>query len=123
MFFLLYFPEIIIFENQTLSKKGVPKEISTSFWKPVVWKVWQDLSKTYHYLATKSTTMTANLKSTIDSPASMNTEDLVIAEDSQQKTSQSWLLRLFESKMFDASMAVHYLFNSKEPGVLSYLGE
>jgi hypothetical protein len=66
--------------------------------------------------------MTANLKSTIDSPASMNTEDLVIAEDSQQKTSQSWLLRLFESKMFDASMAVHYLFNSKEPGVLSYLG-
>ena len=67
--------------------------------------------------------MTANLKSTIDSPASMNTEDLVIAEDSQQKTSQSWLLRLFESKMFDASMAVHYLFNSKEPGVLSYLGE
>ncbi len=38
------------------------------------------------------------------------------------KKCQSWLLRLFESKMFDASMAVHYLFNSKEPGVLSYLG-
>jgi hypothetical protein len=38
------------------------------------------------------------------------------------KKSQSWLLRLFESKMFDASMAVHYLFNSKEPGVLGYLG-
>lgn len=48
------------------------------------------------------------------------------AADNEQKvpgqTSQSWLLRLFESKMFDASMAVHYLFNSKEPGVLSYLG-
>jgi len=40
----------------------------------------------------------------------------------ESKTGQSWLLRLFESKMFDASMAVHYLFNSKEPGVLSYLG-
>ena len=40
----------------------------------------------------------------------------------EPKTGQSWLLRLFESKMFDASMAVHYLFNSKEPGVLSYLG-
>ena len=39
------------------------------------------------------------------------------------KKCQSWLLRLFESKMFDASMAVHYLFNSKEPGVLSYLGK
>ena len=40
----------------------------------------------------------------------------------EPKTGQSWLLRLFESKMFDSSMAVHYLFNSKEPGVLSYLG-
>ena len=40
----------------------------------------------------------------------------------ESKTGQSWLLRLFESKMFDASMTVHYLFNSKEPGVLSYLG-
>ncbi|XP_074656032.1 phosphatidylinositol 4-kinase beta-like isoform X2 [Tubulanus polymorphus] len=34
----------------------------------------------------------------------------------------SWLLRLFESKMFDMSIAITYLFNSKEPGVLSYLG-
>ena len=70
-----------------------------------------------------TTKVAPTLKSKIDQPAgTMNPEDLVgIAED-QQKTSQSWLLRLFESKMFDASMAVHYLFNSKEPGVLSYLG-
>ncbi|XP_052763699.1 phosphatidylinositol 4-kinase beta-like [Mya arenaria] len=34
---------------------------------------------------------------------------------------QSWLLRLFESKMFDMSIAISYLFNSKEPGVQSYL--
>ena len=47
-------------------------------------------------------------------PAPMNGES--------SKKCQSWLLRLFESKMFDASMAVHYLFNSKEPGVLGYLG-
>lgn len=33
----------------------------------------------------------------------------------------SWLLRLFESKMFDMSIAISYLFNSKEPGVQSYL--
>ena len=43
-------------------------------------------------------------------------------ESTTGKKCQSWLLRLFESKMFDASMAVHYLFNSKEPGVLGYLG-
>lgn len=36
---------------------------------------------------------------------------------------QSWLLRLFESKLFDMSIAISYLFNSKEPGVQSYLGE
>ncbi len=35
---------------------------------------------------------------------------------------KSWLLRLFESKLFDASMAMAYLFNSKEPGVLGYIG-
>ena len=36
---------------------------------------------------------------------------------------QSWLLRLFESKLFDMSIAISYLFNSKEPGVQSYLGK
>lgn len=35
---------------------------------------------------------------------------------------ESWLLRLFESKLFDMSIAVQYLFNSKEPGVQSYIG-
>ncbi len=36
--------------------------------------------------------------------------------------SKTWLLRLFESKMFDTAMAMAYLFNSKEPGVLGYIG-
>ena len=36
---------------------------------------------------------------------------------------QSWLLRLFESKLFDMSIAISYLFNSKEPGVQTYLGK
>ena len=35
----------------------------------------------------------------------------------------SWLLRLFESKLFDMSMAIGYLFNSKEQGVQAYIGE
>ncbi|KAJ8322111.1 hypothetical protein KUTeg_000582 [Tegillarca granosa] len=35
---------------------------------------------------------------------------------------QSWLLRLFESKLFNMSIAISYLFNSKEPGVQTYLG-
>ncbi|XP_056647918.1 phosphatidylinositol 4-kinase beta [Diorhabda sublineata] len=33
----------------------------------------------------------------------------------------SGMLRLLESKVFDVSMAMHYLFNSKEPGVLCYI--
>ncbi|XP_061112030.1 phosphatidylinositol 4-kinase beta-like [Conger conger] len=35
---------------------------------------------------------------------------------------QSWLLRLFESKLFDVSMAMSYLYKSKEPGVQAYIG-
>lgn len=40
------------------------------------------------------------------------------AETSKNK---DFLLRLFESKLFDMSMAISYLFNSKEPGVQTYL--
>jgi phosphatidylinositol 4-kinase len=39
------------------------------------------------------------------------------------KEAKGFLLRLLESKMFDMSMAIIYLFNSKEPGVQSYIGE
>lgn len=39
------------------------------------------------------------------------------------KSKQSWLLRLFESKLFDMSLAVTYLFNSKEQGVQVYIGK
>ena len=35
---------------------------------------------------------------------------------------QCWLMRLFQSKLFDMSIAIHYLFNSKEPAVQIYLG-
>lgn len=35
---------------------------------------------------------------------------------------KSLLLRLFESKLFDMSMAIKYLSESKEPGVQSYIG-
>ncbi|XP_014205951.1 phosphatidylinositol 4-kinase beta [Copidosoma floridanum] len=43
-------------------------------------------------------------------------------ETTQPKPSEGCLLRLFESQVFDMSMAISYLFNSKEPGVQSYLG-
>lgn len=43
-------------------------------------------------------------------------------ETVQPKPSEGYLLRLFESQIFDMSMAISYLFNSKEPGVQSYLG-
>ncbi|XP_011503773.1 PREDICTED: phosphatidylinositol 4-kinase beta [Ceratosolen solmsi marchali] len=43
-------------------------------------------------------------------------------ETVQPKPSEGYLLRLFECQVFDMSMAISYLFNSKEPGVQSYLG-
>jgi len=33
-----------------------------------------------------------------------------------------WLMRLFESTLFDMSIAIGYLFNTKEPAVQKYLG-
>ena len=33
-----------------------------------------------------------------------------------------WLMRLFQSKLFDMSIAIGYLFNSKETDVQAYLG-
>ena len=39
----------------------------------------------------------------------------------EEPKKQSWLLRLFESKLFDSSMAMTYMFNCKEPGVLEYI--
>ncbi|XP_061573816.1 phosphatidylinositol 4-kinase beta isoform X2 [Cololabis saira] len=38
------------------------------------------------------------------------------------KSSESWLLRLFESRLFSVSMAISYLHSSKEPGVQAYIG-
>lgn len=43
------------------------------------------------------------------------------AESSSSVPKSSGMLRLLESKVFDVSMAMHYLFNSKEPGVLCYI--
>lgn len=37
------------------------------------------------------------------------------------KPSMGYLLRLLESKFFDVPMAIQYLFQSKEPGVQSYI--
>uniref|UniRef100_A0A8K9UR76 Phosphatidylinositol 4-kinase beta n=1 Tax=Oncorhynchus mykiss TaxID=8022 RepID=A0A8K9UR76_ONCMY len=43
-------------------------------------------------------------------------------ETSSAAAKQSLLLRLFESKLFDVSMAMSYLYKSKEPGVQAYIG-
>ncbi|KAM3967380.1 phosphatidylinositol 4-kinase beta fwd isoform 2-T2 [Aphomia sociella] len=51
----------------------------------------------------------------VDPPAK---SEVSAADTSKNK---DFLLRLFESKLFDMSMAISYLFNSKEPGVQTYL--
>ena len=53
----------------------------------------------------------------------MHVEEATAAEKSSKgPKNDSLLLRLFESELCNASLAVQYLFNSKEQGVLSYLG-
>ncbi|XP_072317497.1 phosphatidylinositol 4-kinase beta isoform X2 [Eucyclogobius newberryi] len=43
-------------------------------------------------------------------------------KDVSSNQQSSWLLRLFESKLFDISMAISYLYSSKDPGVQAYIG-
>ncbi|CAK6981371.1 phosphatidylinositol 4-kinase beta-like [Scomber scombrus] len=58
-----------------------------------------------------------------DPPPSARSEPSPIPSASSSSASkQSWLLRLFESKLFDVSMAISYLYKSKEPGVQAYIG-
>lgn len=61
-----------------------------------------------------------SLESESESPV---TEYEPSQNDIATNANKSFLLRLFESTLFDMSMAITYLFNSKEPGVQSYIGE
>ncbi|XP_055610892.1 phosphatidylinositol 4-kinase beta isoform X2 [Uranotaenia lowii] len=53
--------------------------------------------------------------------ASLNPRE-VIEPQIKTERGQSGLLRFFESPVFNIHFAVHYLFYSKEPGVLSFIG-
>ncbi|XP_031734799.1 phosphatidylinositol 4-kinase beta-like [Anarrhichthys ocellatus] len=57
-----------------------------------------------------------------ESPPSARPESSSLLLASPSSSKQSWLLRLFESKLFDVSMAISYLYKSKEPGVQAYIG-
>lgn len=56
-------------------------------------------------------------------PVEVETEkdEKITTSSPEEPKKQSWLLRLFESKLFDSSMAMTYMFNCKEPGVLEYI--
>ncbi len=56
------------------------------------------------------------------SPSSRPESSSVPSASLSSSSKQSWLLRLFESKLFDVSMAISYLYKSKEPGVQAYIG-
>ena len=72
---------------------------------------------------TKSDTQSSRkLKRNFSLPLSVNSATNGEGAPTLPPPKSSWLLRLFESKMFDMSIAVAYLFNSKETGVLTYLG-
>ncbi|KAI5756009.1 hypothetical protein M8J77_021365 [Diaphorina citri] len=57
-----------------------------------------------------------------ENDSSFSSTPNISSESLQSLPGKSFLLRLFECKLFDMSMALTYLFNSKEPGVQSYIG-
>jgi hypothetical protein len=70
----------------------------------------------------------------IEEKASSSSKDIKEPAEDNQKNAQevnvfrrpqpckSWLLRFFESQVFNMSYAIGYLFSSKEPGVQQYIG-
>lgn len=62
------------------------------------------------------------ISSTNSSPSSLGPTISMQSSNANAPPKESWLLRLFESKLFDMSIAITYLFKSKESGVLSYIG-
>lgn len=62
----------------------------------------------------KETELTKGSDTTTNYTQQTTTNSDVIA--SAEPPKQSWLLRLFESKLFDMTIAITYLFNSKEIG-------
>ncbi|KAM7382774.1 hypothetical protein PAMP_002489 [Pampus punctatissimus] len=66
----------------------------------------------------------AKIREEEDDPKGLAPDSVKSARRRQKHnpSKQSWLLRLFESKLFDVSMAISYLHNSKEPGVQAYIG-
>lgn len=54
-------------------------------------------------------------------PVQKKVTNMSITAKSTGNQHNSWLLRFFESKHFDMSIAISYLFNTKEPGVQTYL--
>ena len=60
---------------------------------------------------------------TIDTSPSTPTVDSNILMNSPVPQPQNyWLMRLFQSKLFDMSIAIGYLFNTKDSDVQAYLG-
>ena len=72
----------------------------------------------------KSQLPTSNSNSSNNSSTMTKSNDIIVprpASSSSSSQQTSWLLRFFESKHFDMSIAISYLFNTKEPGVQTYL--
>ena len=95
-------------------------------------------SNSFHNLTTvggvNKTSSINNSASSVDSNTKVDAVDASIVknlsvesanlsvENAPAGVKQSLLLRLFESKHFDMSMAVSYLYKCKEPGVQQYIG-
>lgn len=72
---------------------------------------------------TSATATRKALSLQLKSLTTANKPDTSISGPPVPRSKQSWLLRLFESKLFNMSLAITYLFNSKEQGVQVYIGE
>lgn len=67
-------------------------------------------------------TLTTTIPPVTDSESSLSKVESTRQAKEAPKP-KSWLLRFFESQVFNMSYAIAYLFTSKEPGVQQYIGK
>uniref|UniRef100_A0A1I7W1V3 Phosphatidylinositol 4-kinase beta n=1 Tax=Loa loa TaxID=7209 RepID=A0A1I7W1V3_LOALO len=75
-----------------------------------------------HAVEKRESPSEASIESETRDEINMTRQDNVKNFPNFAVTNRSWLLRLFESDLFDIRIAIRYLSSCKEAGVLNYLG-
>jgi phosphatidylinositol 4-kinase B len=103
-----------------LNKKRDPKTRRNNH--PITTSASADISNIKEKIPTVNKSFSTSSLSSMKAPGGAQCMKELQPMQIKTERGQSGLLRFFESPVFNIHFAVHYLFYSKEPGVLSFIG-